>query len=79
MSSDLFRGGNFDEYTGGIALDSANNAYIAGYTESTSFPVTANAFQVQKSGSDDFFVAEIGSGGGGSSGPYTVHVPLTQR
>jgi len=40
-------GGCGSEFTGGIALDAANNAYLAGYTynSSSGFPTTAGAFQ----------------------------------
>ena len=31
----------------GIAVDQAGNAYVAGYTTSTDFPTTLNAFQTQ--------------------------------
>jgi hypothetical protein len=32
------------DYVSGIAIDSSSNAYIAGYTNSTDFPVTAGAY-----------------------------------
>jgi uncharacterized protein (TIGR03437 family) len=35
---------NLGDYISGIAIDSASNAYIAGYTNSMDFPVTAGAF-----------------------------------
>ncbi len=43
MYSTYLGGNSFDQPTG-IALDSANEAYVAGYTMSTNFP-TANAYQ----------------------------------
>jgi hypothetical protein len=48
---------------GGIALDSAGNAYVAGWTDSTDFP-TVNALQSTSSPSNvDAFVTEISAGG----------------
>ena len=53
----------------GIALDEADNAYVTGYTYSTNFPVTPNAFQNHLACPDSFyinanaFVAEISAGG----------------
>lgn len=35
---------NTSDYISGIAIDSASNAYIAGYTNSRDFPVTAGAY-----------------------------------
>jgi len=35
---------NLGDYISGIAIDSASNAYIAGYTNSPDFPVTAGAY-----------------------------------
>ncbi len=43
----------------GIAVDSSGNAYIAGCTASTNFPVTAGAFQTTEAGSWDAFVAKF--------------------
>lgn len=36
--------GNTSDYISGIAIDSAGNSYVAGYTNSNDFPVTAGAF-----------------------------------
>jgi hypothetical protein len=43
---------------GGIALDAAGNAYVAGGTSSTDFPVV-NAIQATNHGGDDAFVTKI--------------------
>lgn len=40
-----YLGGSGPDAGEGIALDSANNIYIAGYTGSANFPTTPNAFQ----------------------------------
>jgi Beta-propeller repeat/FG-GAP-like repeat len=46
----------------GIAVDTAGNAYVTGYTSSTNFP-TANAFQASLAGADDTFVAKLNPAG----------------
>ena len=38
-----YLGGNFEDIGTGISVDSAGNAYVTGYTSSTTFPVTAGA------------------------------------
>jgi hypothetical protein len=43
-------GGSGGEYGIGIALDSADNAYVTGETNSTDFPVTPGAFQSANGG-----------------------------
>ena len=66
-STDL--GANSSEAAYGIAVDSDDNAFITGFTYSTNFPVTTNAFQSQLMCSNtvyinaNAFVAEISAGG----------------
>jgi Beta-propeller repeat/HYDIN/CFA65/VesB-like, Ig-like domain/Cep192 domain 4 len=55
-------GGNLDRSTG-IALDSAGNAYLTGYTNSTDFPTTSGAYQVTNAGNTDVFVAKLDAAG----------------
>ena len=42
--------GNADDHSRGIALDAADNVYLTGYTDSTSFPTTSGAFQTAYGG-----------------------------
>jgi hypothetical protein len=51
-------GGNGDDSGNGIALDTANNVYITGKTDSTNLP-TRNAFQSVNRGGTDAFVAKF--------------------
>lgn len=79
-----FVGGSTDDISGGIALDSQGNAYITGFTESSDFPVTANAYQRTFPGAaSSAFLAELspdGSallyssffGGPGGAGPSSA-------
>jgi len=46
----------------GIAVDSAGQAFIAGFTQSIDFP-TANAFQSARAGSADAFVTKLNAAG----------------
>lgn len=45
----------------GLAVDAAGNAYVAGYTSSPSFPVTAGAYQIEYHRSGDAYVAKLNS------------------
>ncbi|HXJ57127.1 MAG TPA: HYR domain-containing protein, partial [Verrucomicrobiae bacterium] len=45
----------------GVAVDRSGNAYVAGFTPSSTFPVTANAFQPNNHGDWDAFMAVIHS------------------
>jgi hypothetical protein len=46
-----------------IVADLAGNAYVAGYTNATDFPVTADAYQPVNHGSYDAFVATLSASG----------------
>jgi hypothetical protein len=54
---------------GGITLDSSANVYVVGSTRSTTFPVTANAFQAKHVAGGlygyDAFISELSSSGSG--------------
>lgn len=67
-----YLGGNDSDYAYGLAVDSSGNAYVAGLTKSTNFPVTAGAFQPTFGGTpavcDDYvcgdaFVTKLNSTG----------------
>jgi hypothetical protein len=51
------------EQANAIALDSSGNAYIAGVTDSTNFPVSTGAFQTALNGAQNVFVAKLTSNG----------------
>ncbi len=57
-----YLGGSSSDGAEGIAVDSAGNAYVAGGTSSTNFPVTPGTFQTTfGGGASDAFVAKISS------------------
>ena len=56
-----YLGGSAADVGSGIALDINGNAYVAGTTASSNFPVTANAFQPTLPGPQAAFVSEIGA------------------
>ncbi len=54
-----YLGGSNSDFAGGIAVDSAGNAYVTGFTGSTDFP-TATPFQpTNKSSANNVFVAKL--------------------
>src|SRR5688572_8189874 len=56
--------GQDDDLGGGIAVDAAGNAYVAGHTKSLQFPTTAGAFQPAYGGGLwDGFVAKLNANG----------------
>jgi archaellum component FlaF (FlaF/FlaG flagellin family) len=57
-----YLGGQLNDRGNSIALDSAGNAYVTGYTFSTDFPV-ANAIQPTLHGKQNAFVTEINADG----------------
>lgn len=52
-------GGDYDEYGYGIARDGSGNLYIAGETDSLSYPTAGNVPQSEWAGNEDGFVAKI--------------------
>ena len=63
-----YLGGKSENFVEAIAVDAADNAYAVGYTYSTNFPVTTNAFQPHFGGTNNTtflncngFVTEIAS------------------
>ena len=55
-----YLGGTGNDYGYGIAVDTAGNAYVTGYTASTDFPTTPGAFQTTYGGgNDDAFVTKL--------------------
>jgi Beta-propeller repeat len=60
-----FLGGNGtgeNEVANSIAVDSSGNAYVAGFTDSTDFPI-ANAVQGTQAGTIDVFVTKLNAAG----------------
>ncbi|MGH9659476.1 MAG: SBBP repeat-containing protein, partial [Bryobacteraceae bacterium] len=55
-------GGGIDKATG-IAVDSSQNAYVTGYTDSTNLPATGGAFRTVSGGGVDAWVAKLNPSG----------------
>jgi hypothetical protein len=54
-----YLGGSNSQYGTGLKIDTAGNAYVAGYTSSTDFPVTAGAYKTVLPGTTSPFVAKL--------------------
>ncbi|MEA3313295.1 MAG: SBBP repeat-containing protein [Caldisericota bacterium] len=59
LSASTFIGGSGSDNAFKIALNSSGNLYIAGYTDSSDYPVTANAYQSERKGLTDVFVSQL--------------------
>jgi hypothetical protein len=57
-----FLGGMDADFGGGIAVDASGNAYVAGSTLSTDFPI-ADPFQAANAGRHDAFIAKLNTAG----------------
>lgn len=60
-----FIGDSGDDGGTGIAVDSAGNAFVAGYTNSIAFPTTTGAYDTSHNGSYDAFVTQLNAAGSG--------------
>lgn len=58
-----FLGGAGDDQAAEIAVDSTGNAYVAGTTNSTDFPISGGAFQRDPQGLRDIFVTKLNPAG----------------
>ncbi len=58
-----YLGGLYIDDGYGIAADSAGNAYVTGYTQSTNFPTTPSAFQTTPGGNGDAFITKLAADG----------------
>jgi hypothetical protein len=63
-----YLGGLPDDEAQGLAVDTSDNVYVTGYTDSMDFPVTAGAYQPQcgdgcANGTYDAFVTKLNSSG----------------
>jgi hypothetical protein len=61
-----YLGGSNNDQIAGLAVDGSGNVYVTGWTSSTNFPTTSNAFQRTTSSSGiqpDVFVAELNATG----------------
>jgi hypothetical protein len=67
-----YLGGSLDDWAMGIAEDSTGNVYVAGFTGSSTFPVTPGAYQTSFSGPWTGFVFKIDPPAGGASSPAST-------
>jgi hypothetical protein len=59
-----YLGGSGNDYGNGIAVDSSENAYVTGYSNSTDFP-TASAYQGSHAVGNDVFITKVNASGSG--------------
>ena len=59
LAYSTYYGGNSNDQGHGVAVDEADDAYIAGWTSSSDFPTTPLANQSENAGGVDVFVAKL--------------------
>jgi len=79
-----YLGGNSNDRGNGIAVDNFFNFYVAGSTQSVDFPVSPGAFQTALLGSENAFLAKLGTaspvpGPPGPQGPAGPQGPQGER
>jgi len=58
-----YLGGASSDYGYGIALDSLGSAYVTGYTSSSDYPATADAYDGTFNGATDAFMSKVSTSG----------------
>jgi PKD repeat protein len=80
-----YLGGSSTEACSYIKLDASGNAFLSGFTASTNFPTTTNAYQTYNGGGTDGFVTKLNSNGtallystyiGGSGTDYSSDIEI---
>jgi hypothetical protein len=59
----FYLGGELDDFGRAIAVDSAGNAYVTGFTDSMMFPVTGGVIQTTLNGSTSAFATKVSAAG----------------
>src|SRR5258706_347616 len=59
LSYSTYLGGGAGDFSNGIAVDAAGNAYVTGFTASSDFPTTAGTFQPNFGGAGGAFVTKL--------------------
>jgi hypothetical protein len=70
-----YLGGDRDDWPLGIAVDGGGNVYVAGFTASSNFPTTADAYQSSSDGNADGFVVKFS---GLPTGPSATTVDVVE-
>jgi Beta-propeller repeat len=69
LTNSTYVGGSAVDRSYGIALDASGAAYITGFTNSTNFPITPNAYQTLNHGGTAAFVTKLALLSSVSAGP----------
>src|SRR3989338_260746 len=63
LLASTYLGGSIHDYVYSLALDTSGDVYVTGYTQSTNFPITDNAydtsFNVQEYNNGDLFISKL--------------------
>ena len=87
LSASTYLGGSNNDYATSIRMDQSGNIFVAGYTTSSDFPVTAGAYDNSYNGGSDVFISKFNNSLstllastflGGSSSDYATSLLIDQ-